>query len=336
MLRWMSLLLLPHRKGAALDTRRLVPQRHITPRRALRRGALLAELDRPQHPHASGTAAVEVGNKAVAAGLEGIGATKVDAAVTSLSSSTSARSTDAFLIPSRHARKLERAAMSVNPSAQQSSSARRASADEDGVNSSQRVMSLDALVAQQTALREMFNEAERRCIRLRKDMACLQEERRAFHLSHNRAPSDKEVSPFVDVALAPTAALKLVKHLSPRSSAREAVEHSIRLQQSVAKSKLVQSGEQTLFRCLRCFSVYAARPRTLLRDEVAHSWLQYEVEKKKVTEARELAQRPHLRKRKYSLGRQREARARDPRCCPMCGSPKAQWLMEYVHHRTHA
>ncbi|RNC30718.1 hypothetical protein TcCL_Unassigned06763, partial [Trypanosoma cruzi] len=111
---------------------------------------------------------------------------------------------------------------------------------------------------------------------------------------------------------------------------------SILLQQSITRNRIVQSGEKHFFRCLRCFHVYSARPRTLLSDEVGHSWMQYEAERKKVSVAKELAHCPQLRKRKYSVGKQRKALMEDPHCCPSCGSPKAQWFMEYVHYRTHA
>ncbi|RNF25951.1 uncharacterized protein Tco025E_01797 [Trypanosoma conorhini] len=320
MLRWFTPRLLPQKRLKA-NSLSLPLRREGSPRRVLRRGSLLAELERTPDDGRGVASANGVADAA---------------AVTSSPASSSPSSvphSDNYLVPSPCAKKLARASMALDALAQHTSVV---SARSGEANAGPPFPSLDTLKAQQTALRTMFAGAKRRCIRMRKDRGWLREERRVFQKSHGHAPSDKEVSPFVDVELSPVAALKLAKHLSPHSSAREAVVQSILLQQNATRSRLVESGEKTLFRCLRCFHVYSARPRTLLRDEVGHSWMQYEAERQKVSMARELARCPQLRKRKYSVGQQRKALADDPRCCPSCGSPKAQWFMEYVHHSTHA
>ncbi|KAH8611306.1 hypothetical protein ERJ75_000936400 [Trypanosoma vivax] len=200
----------------------------------------------------------------------------------------------------------------------------------------QELPSVSNLEFQHRSLREVFEDAGRQCIRLRKDRQWLQEEQRVFQKSHGRAPTGGEVTPFVDVALAPVAALKLLKHLPSHSSTRELVEHSLLLQQSVRQNKLVQSNDQTMFRCLRCFHIYVARPRALLRDKVEHSWLEYDALRTRATLERKIARCPSLRKKITSVGRRRSAEVESPRCCPLCRSVKAQWVMEYVHHRTHS
>ncbi|RNF11699.1 hypothetical protein TraAM80_00783 [Trypanosoma rangeli] len=323
MLRWFTLRLLPQ-KGFNLDPRRLPCRPEGLSRHVLRRGMLLAELDRI--PDDAGSVAKTKANDVV-------NVAPLTPSFASASASSSAPHSDDYLVPSPCAKKLEEASMALDASLKRTFSVSGHSCE---VNAGAPFASLDTLRAQQTALRALFADAKRRSIRMRKDRRWLREERRAFQQSHGHAPSNKEVSPFVDVELSPVAALKLAKHLSQHSSARETVIQNILLQQSVTRSRLVQSGEKTLFRCLRCFRVYAAHPRTLLRDEVGHSWMQYEAERNKVGMSRELARCPRLRKRKYSVGQQRKALAEDPRCCPSCGSPKAQWFMEYVHHSTHA
>lgn len=304
--------------GQKSRDRRFSPLRRVVSCRPLRRGSLLAELDRA--PDAGRTRAAGardgllsttgtslVPRPSLQDSLDGGGGQRSDLSVKSLVADDA---------PPQNASSVARGARCADCGPQ--------------------LPSLDLLEAQQAALRTMFNDPKRRCIRMRKDLTCLREERRVFRLSHGRAPSSKEVSPFVDVDLSPVAALKLTKHLSPHSSIRDVVVRGILLQRNITRSKLVQSGEKTLFRCLSCFHVYAACPRTLLRDEVAYSWMQYEAERATVDRARELARRPQLRKQKYSVGRQQSAFAENPKCCPSCGSARAEWLMEYVHHRTHA
>ncbi|EKF31231.1 hypothetical protein MOQ_004933 [Trypanosoma cruzi marinkellei] len=318
-MRWFTWLLLPQ-KGLNANTRRLPIKRKFSSRHSLCRGTLLAELDRNPNE-----------NDIVARANDVVDSTAVTSP-TALSAS-SVHGDNKYLVTSSFAKKIEGTLMAVDLSSGHipsvSTHSREAS---DG----SQLPSLDTLKAQEKALRTMFADAKCRCIRMQKDREWLREERRAFQLSHGRSPSNKEVSPFVDIELSPIAALKLSKYLSRHSSARDVVVRSILLQQSITRNRIVQSSEKTLFRCLRCFHVYSARPRTLLRDELGHSWMQYEAERKKVSLAKELAHCPQLRKRKYSVGKQHKALMEDPHCCPSCGSPKAQWFMEYVHYRTHA
>ncbi|KAF8292467.1 hypothetical protein TcYC6_0116140 [Trypanosoma cruzi] len=318
-MRWFTWLLLPQKRLNA-NTRRLPIKRKISSRHSLCRGALLAELDR--NPN----------DNDIAAGTNDVVESTAATSPAALSAS-SLYGDNKYLVPSPFAKKLEETLMAVDLSPGHISSV---SVHSREVRDGSQLPSLDTLKAQERALRTMFADAKCRCIRMQKDREWLREERRAFQLSHGRPPSNQEVSPFVDIELSPVAALKLSKCLSRHSSARDVVVRSILLQQSITRNRIVQSGEKTLFRCLRCFHVYSARPRTLLRDEVGHSWMQYEAERKKVSVAKELAHCPQLRKRKYSVGKQRKALMEDPHCCPSCGSPKAQWFMEYVHYRTHA
>ncbi|RHW69247.1 hypothetical protein DPX39_100137800 [Trypanosoma brucei equiperdum] len=325
--------------AARLLPQNLIPQRRPAPGRMTYRGPLLAELDRVRDTCTTeATSSGVVEESMVSNGA-------FDAVRPAALGSTSSVA-DEYLVPTPRATKLKKAAMAASrtptfvlPNSRSATDgeggARQANDERDGTNSSPQLFSIESYETQQRALRNIFNEAGRHCVRLRKDSKWLLEERRAFRQSHQRAPTTKEVSPHVDVALAPVGALKLSKYLSPCSASREVVEHSLLLHRTVTKSKLVQSSEKTLFRCLRCFHVYAARPRTLLRGEVAQSWLEYEAEAEKEERARQLARRPHLRKKKYSIGRQRASLANDPRCCPLCRSTKAQWMMEYVHHHTH-
>ncbi|ORC92688.1 uncharacterized protein TM35_000034410 [Trypanosoma theileri] len=326
MLRQVTILLLP-RKVSLLYTRRLVPQRQVIPtRHPLRRGALLLELDKPSQDDVkammkkedngnmtNGEEEYDKKNKKRLISTYHVSSSDV-ALPSSSNSSTSSHSgvSNTYLVPSHYANKVEKAALHVDKLAQGSFS------HTNTVSSNSRVRqrtSMETLQTQDSILREMFNDANKRCIQLRKDTVSLQEERRAFRLSHGRTPTKTEVSPTVHIPLAPVAALKLTKYFSPHASAREAVQHALRLQQHVATNALRRSGEKTLFRCLRCFHVYTARPSTLLRDGTEPPSVQ--------------------RWRKCSVGKRRDALVRNPNCCPSCGSKKAQWMMEYVHYRTH-
>lgn len=207
--------------------------------------------------------------------------------------------------------------------------------------------SLAEMKAQQSAIRSAYAYADRHHrIRMRKDKRVYAEEVRGFRAAHGgRRPTAAEVSPFTDVSLPPVAALNAVGHLDPGASLmyREAQE-SVLLQQCITKSELMQSNDRTLVRCLRCFHVYGARPRELWgsRDDRAHgggeqqSWIALEDAKRRAAQAKQLMKAPKLRKVLYSVGRRRRRQASHPVCCPKCGSPRAQWAMEYVHYRSHA
>ncbi|KAH9589306.1 hypothetical protein LSM04_006214 [Trypanosoma melophagium] len=323
MLRQITILLLPHKVSLSY-TSRLVPQRDaVTSRRPLRRGALLLELDKPSQDDIKSKMRKQGGNKEEAEHknknktelTSTYHVSSSDAALPSSSRGTTSSHygvNETYLVPSHYANKLEKAALHVDKLTQHSFSHTNTLSSNATVRQRK---SMETMQIQDSILRNMFNDANRRCVQLRKDPASLQEERRAFRLSHDRRPSKTEVSPTVQIPLAPVAALKLAKYFSPHASSLEAVQHALRLQQHVATNALRRSGEKTLFRCLRCFHVYAARPSTLLRDSTEESSVQ--------------------RGRKCSVGKRRDAFLRNPNCCPLCGSKKAQWMMEYVHYRTH-
>lgn len=220
-------------------------------------------------------------------------------------------------------------------------------AADKSLSSSDGGSSLAAMKAQQSSLRAAYDYADRHHrIRLRKERAVYAEEVRAFRAAHNgRVPSRAEVSPFTDVSLPPVAALNALAYLDPRTSTMyKEVQDSLLLQQTITKSELLKSNERTLVRCLSCFHVYGARPRQLWGSEdlTAHggsgeqSWIALENEKKRVAQAQQLSKNPKLRKHVYSVGRRRQQESSSPVRCPKCGSPRAQWAMEYVHYRTHA
>ncbi|GET87806.1 hypothetical protein, conserved [Leishmania tarentolae] len=186
---------------------------------------------------------------------------------------------------------------------------------------------------QQHALRDAFKHARQyHNVRLPKDPGVYRAECRAFRQAHRgRLPTQKEVSRTVAVPLAPVAALKTLAHTdATRSSLHASTKAAVMLHNAVVKNELVKSSTPQLVRCLRCFHVYMARPRTLWGGEVEQSSIEYEEAKK----AQRL-QRVPPGKRANSVGRRRREEKEDPTCCPKCHSPRAQWMMEYVHHHTH-
>ncbi|CAJ1988040.1 hypothetical protein conserved [Leishmania donovani] len=189
------------------------------------------------------------------------------------------------------------------------------------------------LERQQQALRDAFTHARQyHNVRLSKDPGVYRAECRAFRQAHRgRSPTQQEVSRTVAVPLAPVAALKTLAHTdATRSSLHAAAEAAVMLHNAVVKNELVKSSTPQLVRCLRCFHVYMARPRTLWGGEVEQSGIEYE----KAQKAQRL-QRPAPGKRARSVGRRRRAHEENPICCPKCRSPRAQWMMEYVHRHTH-
>ncbi|CBZ25603.1 conserved hypothetical protein [Leishmania mexicana MHOM/GT/2001/U1103] len=189
------------------------------------------------------------------------------------------------------------------------------------------------LERQQQALRDAFTHARQyHNVRLAKDPGVYRAECRAFRQAHRgRSPTQQEVSRTVAVPLAPVAALKTLAHTDARrSSLHAAAEAAVMLHNTVVKNELVKSSTPQLVRCLRCFHVYTARPRTLWGGEVEQSGIEYE----RAQKAQRL-QRPAPGKRARSVGRRRRVHEEDPTCCPKCSSPRAQWMMEYVHHHTH-
>ncbi|KAG5481704.1 hypothetical protein CUR178_07057 [Leishmania enriettii] len=189
------------------------------------------------------------------------------------------------------------------------------------------------LERQQRALRDAFTHArQHHNVRLAKDIGVYRAECRAFRQAHRgRSPTPQEVSRVVAVPLAPIAALKTLAHTDrTRSSLHALAEAAVMLHNAVVKNELVKSSTPQLVRCLRCFHVYTARPRTLWGDEVEQSGIAYE----KAQKAHRL-QRPAPGKRAPSVGRRRRQHEENPGCCPKCRSPRAQWMMEYVHHHTH-
>lgn len=156
---------------------------------------------------------------------------------------------------------------------------------------------------------------------------------RAFRQAHNgRAPTPQEVPRTVAVPLAPVAALKTLAHTQRSTSSLHAVTAAaVQLHNAVAKNELVKSNAPQLVRCLRCFHVYTARPRTLWGGEVGQSGIEHE--KAQAAQRRQQPLRPG--QRRQSVGQRRRAEADNPACCPECQSPRAQWMMEYVHHHTH-
>lgn len=194
------------------------------------------------------------------------------------------------------------------------------------------------LVAQQRALRDAFTHArEHHNVKLRKDPRLYRAECKAFRQAHNgRSPTTHEVSPSVAVPLAPVGVLSTLAHADrKRSLLRGAAEDAVLLHNAVAKNELVKSNSLQLVRCLRCFHVYTARPRTLWGGEVEQSGIEYERAQSRAAAGAQLMRKPWLRKRVGSVGRQQRAQEADPTCCPQCRSTRAQWMMEYVHHHTH-
>ncbi|KAL7705700.1 hypothetical protein N2W54_003067 [Lotmaria passim] len=191
---------------------------------------------------------------------------------------------------------------------------------------------------QQRSLRDAFTHArQQHNVMLKKDPRVYRAECRAFRQSHQgRSPTRQEVSPTVAVPLAPVSALKTLAHTDrARSSLHSATEDAILLHNAVVKNELVKSNTPQLVRCLRCFHVYAARPRTLWGGEVEQSGIEYEKVQARLAADQQLQRQPWLRKHIASVGRRQRAQKEDPTCCPQCGSPRAQWMMEYVHHHTH-
>ncbi|KAG5481064.1 hypothetical protein LSCM1_06741 [Leishmania martiniquensis] len=189
------------------------------------------------------------------------------------------------------------------------------------------------LEQQQRALRDAFTHArQHHNVRLAKDLSVYRAECRAFRQAHRgRSPTPQEVSRIVAVPLAPVAALKALAHTDrTKSSLHAMAEAAVMLHNAVVKNELVKSSTPQLVRCLRCFHVYTARPRTLWGGEVEQSGIEYE----KAQKAR-LLQSPAPGRRTLSVGRRRGQYEENPVCCPECRSPRAQWMMEYVHHHTH-
>ncbi|KAK7196783.1 hypothetical protein NESM_000618400 [Novymonas esmeraldas] len=189
------------------------------------------------------------------------------------------------------------------------------------------------LVHQQRALREAFTHArQHHNIGLAKDPRLYQEECRAFCQAHRgRSPTPHEVSRTVAVPLAPVVVLKTLAHTDrARASLHATAAAAVQLHSAVCKNELVKSSTPQLVRCLRCFHVYTARPRTLWGGEVQQSGIEHARAQASVR-----LRRPAPGRRAVSVGRRRRAAEDNPDCCPQCGSTRAQWMMEYVHHRTH-
>ncbi|KPA78582.1 hypothetical protein ABB37_06182 [Leptomonas pyrrhocoris] len=218
------------------------------------------------------------------------------------------------------------------------SAARHCRATSDAAPSSVSAVASLQLHAQQRALRDAFTHArQHHNVKLKKDPRVYHAERKAFRQAHQgRLPTVQEVSPTVAVPLAPVSALKTLAHADPsRSLLHRAAEDAVLLHNAVVKNELVKSSAPQLVRCLRCFHVYAARPRTLWGGEVEQSGIEYEKAQAQLAADRQLQRGPWRRKRLASVGRRQQARQDDPTCCPQCGSPRAQWMMEYVHHHSH-
>lgn len=210
---------------------------------------------------------------------------------------------------------------------------------------------MEEMRQQQAALRGAYEYADKHHrIRHRKSSAVYRAEVASFRAAHNdRSPTPAEVSPFTDVSLPPVAVLNALRHLDPKkSSIYREVQESVLLQQTITRSELLKSNERTLVRCFGCFHVYGARPRELWggkgssdssssrHSHQQQSWIALEREKKIVAEATAIMKRPGLGKKIGSVGRRQQRAADSPTACPKCGSPRAQWAMEYVHYRTHA
>lgn len=194
------------------------------------------------------------------------------------------------------------------------------------------------LAEQQRALRNAFTHArQHHNVKLRKDPRVYRAECKAFRQAHQgRPPTAHEVSRTVAVPLAPVGVLNTLAHADPkRSLLRSAVQEAVLLHNAVAKNELVKSNMPQLVRCLRCFHVYTAQPRTLWGGEVEQSGIEYEKVQARAAADALLQRKPWLRKRVGSVGRRQRAAEANPTCCPQCRSPRAQWLMEYVHHHTH-
>ncbi|CCW61265.1 unnamed protein product [Phytomonas sp. EM1] len=253
------------------------------------------------------------------------------------------------LKPSQHMRKLEEHLSSCRNSETFFHALPTSPAVERKSNEA-KYSSFNELEDQQSVLRETFDYAfKNHRVRLRKDPDVYRRECAAYCRDHSqmkrRRPTAQEVRPYTEVTLASVEALRALAHLNPKtSSMHTVVQQGLLLQQSVMNNQLMLSNQRVLVRCLRCFHVYPARPRTLWGTQPSsddgvhtqHSWYSYQLELEKARKTRQLRRCPRLRKQLYSIGHQRTDFEDNPTCCPFCGSPKAQWAMEYVHNRTHA
>lgn len=149
-----------------------------------------------------------------------------------------------------------------------------------------------------------------------------------------------------------------------------ALQDALLLQQHVRQHQIIQSQGKTWFRCLRCFHIFNAIPHRLLTSPrgnrncvgkeranglhspiVELSW----VAKKTAEEAsmlhcgtsapsstnfqntslRSLGVAKSKQSRNAQKRKRKEKEKNEPHACPYCGSVKIQWMLEYVHHRTH-
>lgn len=148
------------------------------------------------------------------------------------------------------------------------------------------------------------------------------------------------------------------------------LQHSLLLQQHARHHQIIQSQEKTWFRCLRCFHVFYANPYHLLtsprgkRSSVGReganglnspvvelSWVakkrQEELNilqcgastststKLQSTSLRSFEVGKTKKSRNAQQRKRKEREKNEPHACPHCGSAKVQWMLEYIHHRTH-
>lgn len=205
---------------------------------------------------------------------------------------------------------------------------------------------------QQKTLRTWFTEAHNglNTVKMRKAIKVFKSERRAFYQAHGRRPSEREVSRYVDIELAPVAALKtMAASAAPMQSAAAPgsiplssvpstlqVQEALLLQQHARQHQLAQVGGKTWLRCLRCFHTFFANPKNLLCNEngpVQLSWISKERYKRMPCgDAVPLSKS----KRQQQVTSRMRARTEIPNECPRCGARKVQWMLEYIHSRTHS
>lgn len=239
------------------------------------------------------------------------------------------------------------------------------------------------LLKQQETLREWFNDSHNgyNTIRMKKGKRLYKEECKqlretegemAFHVREGQSNRyvNVELPPVVALrTLAalrrPTSGKKTTKEAVPTESerkkenqklpqphplhgtvpSRNSIQEAILIQQHIRHHQLLQSDEKMLWRCLRCFHVFEAKPIGLLTygrgnatgkakgsRTVELSFL----EKKKALDHQQQA----LRAMKKSMLQQERRRNKqkvteEAECCPHCRSTKVQWMMEYSHYRTH-
>lgn len=254
----------------------------------------------------------------------------------------------------------------------------------------------EQLSSQNAMLRRWFSDAHTgiNVVRMKKKRNLYLSECKQFRKAHNgRQPTAKEVSPYVNLELAPIAALKTWRHLSkggdesltsahnlhrlPPSSCNriptvvpDGLQDGLLLQQHARQHELARVQGKTWFRCLRCFHAFFSNPHRLLTSPsggreadagsgsqrgrpavVQLSWVQQEQEKEKQlwqscayipkgiesgNQALTYSMFPKSKKRRLLERRKNQEKEKnEPRVCPHCGSPKVQWALDYIHHRTH-